>query len=218
MLSMKVSNLFERHLIYSFTKRVLLLIITLAFLNCSENRFESKEELLTFIKDENNNYVQQKSVNGFVFKLQYRPTDLLVLQELSNTEFTLEKVNQLRNKYDKQIYFNLSISKNNKELLSATPKNRNEFNTMVNQLTFGMGENVHLFTNQKDTLKLIDFVYPRMYGMSRSTTIMFVYSFEEEKLKQEYLNFTINDLVISTGEVKFKIETDKIKNEPSLSF
>ena len=162
----------------------------------------------------------------------YRPTDLLVKQELGDkvTErgslslstplktglVEVSRSEELRKKYNKYLYFNLSMSINNQELLSVAPKNRNEFGVMVNQLAFGMGEKVHLYTQSKDTLELADFIYPRMYGMSKATTIMFVYPRDKDALKDEYLNFTIEDLGLYTGEVKFKIDTEKIKNEPQL--
>ncbi len=81
-----------------------------------------------------------------------------------------------------------------------------------------MRDKVHLFTQSKDTLEMADFIYPRMYGMGRSTTIMFVYPKDKQKLQEDYLNFTIEDLGLYTGEVKFKIETEKIKKEPQLAF
>ena len=87
---------------------------------------------------------------------------------------------------------------------------------MVNQLAFGMGQKVNIFSQEKDTLTLLDFVYPRMYGMSRSTDILFVYPRTKQDLKHDYLNFTIEDLGLYTGEVKFKIPTKIIKNEPKL--
>ena len=149
----------------------------------------------------------------------YRPTDLLVKQELENTGFKHVDVEELRTKYEKYLYFNLSMSKNGKELLSTAPKNRNEFGTMVNQLAFGMQDKVHLFTETRDTIEMADFIYPRMYGMSRATTIMFVYPREEENLAKEMdLTFTIEDLGLFTGDVKFKINTENIKHEPKLSF
>ena len=115
------------------------------------------------------------------------------------------------------MYFNLSMSINNQELLSTAPKNRNEFGAMVSQLAFGMGEKVHLYTPSKDTLEIADFIYPRMYGMSKATTIMFVYPRDKDAINEDYLNFTIEDLGLYTGEVKFKVETEKIKNEPKLA-
>src|SRR5690606_33729236 len=145
--------------------------------------------------------------------LAYRPTDLLVNQEIDSDEISEDMVEELRDKYKNYLYFNLSISKNNQELLSTTPKNRNEFGAMVNELAFGMRDNVNLYTKSKDTIDMIDFVYPRMYGMSRTTTIMFVFPREEEHLNEDFLNFTVEDIGLFTGEVKFKIASVIIMNE-----
>jgi hypothetical protein len=87
---------------------------------------------------------------------------------------------------------------------------------MVNQLAFGMGEKVHLFTPKKDTLNLLDYNYPRIYGMGGATNMLFIYYRDEKYLQDEYLNFTIQDLGTYTGEIKFKISSDKFKNEPKI--
>jgi len=197
---------------------ICLMVISFLFISaCSNKTFNDEKELIEYIKDESNGYIQHKTVNGVDFTLMYRPTDLLVKQELGDS-INKDRVKQLRSKYNKYMYFNLSMSKNNQELLSTAPKNRNEFGAMVNQLAFGMNDKVHLYTQSKDTLEMTDFIYPRMYGMSRATTIMFVYPREKKALQEDYLNFTIEDLGLYTGEVKFKIVTNKIKNEPQLNF
>ncbi|PQJ81025.1 hypothetical protein BTO18_14430 [Polaribacter porphyrae] len=193
----------------------LLIITVLCFFSCSTKSFNTKEEMWGYLKNKDNGYLQSKNINGYDFSLIYKPTDLLVEQELGEDR-SKQKIKELRDKYKNQIYFTLSMSRNNKELLSTTPKNRQEFGAMVNQLAFGMREKVHVFTQQKDTLELLDYNYPRMYGMSQSTTMLFVYPRDESYLKEETLNFTIQDLGTYTGEVKFKIETDKIKKEPNL--
>jgi hypothetical protein len=196
------------------------LILAFAFvflISCHTNTFSSEKELIDYMQDEANGYKQSKTVNGIDFTLVYRPTDLLVHQELGDSS-SKDKIEALRNKYNNYLYFNLSMSKNNQELLSTAPKNQNEFGAMVNQLAFGMREKVHLFTQSKDTIEMSDFIYPRMYGMSKSTTIMFVYPREKDRLKSEFLNFTIEDLGLYTGEVKFKIDTKKIKSEPQIAF
>ena len=190
-------------------------MLVVVIVGCTNKAFKTEKELWTYLKDESHGYIQHKTVNGIDFSLSYKPTDLLVNQELDDNP-NKEKIKELREKYSKYMYFNLSMSKGNQELLSTTPKNRNEFGAMVNQLAFGMGDKVHLYTQQKDTLELLDFVYPRMYGMSRSSDILFVYPRDEESLNQEYLNFTIEDLGLYTGEIKFKVPTKYIKGEPKL--
>lgn len=206
---------------------VSLLIITIfCFYSCSNKTFETKEQLIEYLTDPENGYYQNKQVNGYKFSLLYKPTDLLVEQEIGSTsrdtesslEDRKEKVKVLREKYQNQMYFTLSMSRNNKELLSVTPNNRQEFGAMVNQLAFGMREKVFVYTQKKDTVEMLDYIYPRMYGMSKSTTMLFVYPKKEETLKEEYLNFTIHDLGTYTGEVKFKIKTKIIKKEPNLKF
>tara|TARA_B100000809_G_C15076712_1_gene508097 strand:+ start:524 stop:694 length:171 start_codon:yes stop_codon:yes gene_type:complete len=54
--------------------------------------------------------------------------------------------------------------------------------------------------------------------MSPTTNILFVYPKEEKYLKEAYLTIAIEDFGLNTGEVKFKIATDKIKEQPKLSF
>jgi hypothetical protein len=198
-------------------KKITILLLFIVFYSCSSKTFDKKQDLWTYLKNPDNGYLQQKNINGYDFSLLYKPTDLLVAQELGEDK-SKEQRTALREKYQKQLYFTLSMSRNGKELLSTTPKNRQEFGAMVNQLAFGMGEKVHLFTQKKDTLELLDYNYPRMYGMSQSTTMLFVYPRDEKQLREETLNFTIQDLGTYTGEVKFKIETYKIRNEPRLKF
>lgn len=193
------------------------LICLVLLFSCNQKTFNTEEELISFIQDETNGYKQQKMINGVNFSLLYRPTDLLVKQEISDKKVTKEELKELKNKYKKYIYLNLSMSKNNQELLSTIPKNRNEFGQMVNQLAFGMRDRVHVFNQSKDTLEMVDFVYPRMYGMSKSTSIMFVYPRDKEKLQDDYINFTVQDIGLYTGEVKFKIDIEKIENEPQLA-
>ncbi len=198
-------------------KQILILISLMLITSCGQKSFDTEEEMWEYLKNEENGFYHKKSVNGINFSIIQRPTDLLVKQELGD-EKNKKKIKELRKKYEKYLYLNLSMGKNNKELLSAVPRNRNEFGAMVNQLAFGMGEKVHLYTKQKDTIELTDFVYPRLYGMTTATTIMFVYPREKKLLETEYLNFTIEDLDLYTGEVKFKLPVKNIINEPKLTF
>ncbi len=186
--------------------------------SCNANSFDNETQMFAYLRNESNGYTQHKTINGVDFTLMYRPTDVLVKQELGNIVADAKEINELRSKYGKYMYFNISMSKNSQELLSVAPKNRNEFGAMVNQLAFGMQDKVHLFTETKDTLEMADFIYPRMYGMSKATTIMFVYPRDEKKLTEGYLNVTIEDLGLFTGEVKFKIPIDKLIKEPQLIF
>ncbi len=198
--------------------RILVLLVFIGLLNsCSKQTFKNKKELQSYIQDKDNGYLQEKTINGVQFSLLYRPTDLLVAQELE-AESNKDDIEKLRKHYQKYLYFNLLFSVDDKELLSTVPKNRNEFGEMVNTLAFGMNDKVHLFTKAKDTIEMADYIYPRMYGMSNSTSMMLVYPRNKEQLEGKNLSLTIEDLGTSTGEVKFKIPIQIINNELKLSF
>lgn len=202
-------------------KKLLCLFLGVLVSSSCSKRFDTEEELWAYVKDPEHGYFQKKTVNGYDFSLLYKPTDLLVAQELPkdlDKEAQAQKVRELREKYNKYLYLTLSISKDNKEVLSTAPKNRQEFGTMVNQLAFGMSDKVHLYTQKKDTLPLLDYIYPRMYGMGGATNILFVYPRDEKYLQDQNIHFALQDLGIYTGEVRFKIENDRIKKELKLNF
>lgn len=195
----------------------LLLLIVMLFSSCRNESFDNAEELAAYIADEENGYCYKKEVNGVNYMLQYRPTDLLVQLEMGDS-ISEPMIQELRDKYNKYMYFNLTMSLNDKELLSNVVRDKQQFGQMVNDLAFNMDAKVHLYTPDKDTLEMADFVYPRMYGMTNASTILIVYPKDKEFLLEDYFNFTIEDLGLDTGEVKFKIITKPLRNEPIIRF
>lgn len=197
--------------------RLLVPLFLLFFISSCTKSFETQEEMNDYIQDEDNGYIYKKTVSDVDYVLQYRPTDVLVKQELGDKTDPAQ-VEKFREQYHKYMYFNLSMSKNNQELLNGVAQDKAKFGQMVNDLAFGMEEKLHLYTPAKDTLALSDFIYPRMYGMSSSTSIMIVYPRDEKHLKQDYLNFVVEDLGLATGDIKFKLNTKALINEPQLVF
>ncbi len=184
---------------------------------CGPKSFDSKDELLAYLKNTDNGYHFQKSVNGIDYSLTYRPTDLMVSQFVQNRNAN-KRINQLRKKYRDYLYFNLSMSVNGRELLSQNLGSRAKFGTMVNQFSFGMAEKVHLISQSRDTLPLLDYVHPRTYGMGTGTEMLLVYEKNSVTMEQAYMLFTIKDLGFNTGEISFKIDPEKIKQQPLLNF
>lgn len=183
-------------------KLLIIILLSLFFWSCGPKEFDSEEELWSYIKNPDNGYFQKKSVNGVDFSLLYKPTDLIIAQELRNEDATKEEIDSLRNKYGPYAYFNLSMSRGNQELLNSVAGDRNQFGKMVNTLAFGMKNKIHLYSREKDTIPIIDYVYPRMYGIGNNTSILLVYSMDEVK-KYTHLNLTTEDLGFGTGDINF---------------
>ncbi len=198
--------------------RLLVVLIAVVSLNsCSQKSFENRDDFISYIKDPESGLVQTKNINGLEASLMYRPTDLMVSQELDGGA-SINKIQELRDRYKDFHYFNLNLSLYGKEVLSVAPNSQREFGAMVNQLSFGMEENIHLYTDKKDTIPMTDYIYPRMYGMSGSTTLILVFPKTKKTMESEHLTLAIEDFGLSTGEVKFKISNKVLENEPMLSF
>jgi len=195
---------------------VALLCLTLALCSCSSKSFKDKKTLTLFLQDKDNGYSSYKSINEIDFNVMYRPTDLLVEQELMES-FTLEEIDGLREKYKNHIYFNLSISKNNQEILSNFSRDRNRFGKMINELAFGMEDKLNLVTETRDTVSMTDFIYPRLYGLSPTTTILIVYPREEVLQGGASFKIVLKDMGLGTGDVSFRFKTNLIEKDPQLN-
>ncbi len=186
-------------------------------ISCNQKTFGTQEELLTYLQNEENGYLHKNTIHGIDISVMYRPTDLLVFQELGDT-ITVGKIEELRNKYNKHLYFNLSFSHSNQELLSVLPKDRNEFGQLVNRLAFGMEGTMYLLSSKKDTLQMVDYIYPRLYGMSNATSMMAVFPREDKALSGDFFHFIIQDFGLSTGELRFKFLLSLLNDEPKIKF
>ncbi len=202
-----------KHLLYVLT----LSTLWLCFASC-EKEAMSERELLAFVqKDENGLEKNRKSGNASI-DLTYRPTDLLVAQELSIADRENDSIiNQLRNKYDKYFYFVLSISVDEDEILSSNMWHSGQFGEMVQKLAFRMGDYIQLHTSEQKSIPLADYVYPRMYGLSKSTDMLLVFP-KEEIQEAEWIKITLKDFGLDIGNTHFKYNMDNLISCPKIDF
>ncbi|GMN06258.1 hypothetical protein MTsPCn5_16470 [Croceitalea sp. MTPC5] len=198
------------------SKGIFCLAILFSTSGC-QKKFDSEKELWSYVKDVENGYSHEKKIGNLKYTLTYRPTDVLVKQTLTNN-YDKNTIDSLRKKYGEYLYFNLSMSANNQELLNSKAGNKNNFGAMVNQLAFEMHNKIYLVSKSRDTVPLADYIYPRMYGMSNNTNILLVYPKDRALFENEFFHFTVQDLGFFTGEVGFKVPTKPILEEPRLTF
>lgn len=194
--------------------KFLFIIVSLTFLSCNQKAFNSKESFLEYLQDVENGYNQKEKINSVDFSLMYKPTDLIILHEVEvNNKINIDS---LRNEYDKYLYFNLSISFNNQELLKSTTKEN--YISLLNQLAFGMKDKIYLETRKKRIIPLLDYIYPRTYEMGNSTSILLLFENDSLFENNDHIELVINDFGLNTGRIKFNIDSKKILNQPKYTF
>ena len=188
--------------------KVPIILILVVIIGSACNKTLTPKELISYVNNPDNGLVHEKEINGIKLKLAYKPHQLLAFQEIMAIDsLTKVKEREITKRYNQQHYFVLSISQGGKEILSSAA-DRQRFSQLVSQFAFGMGQKITLTTAENDTLTLLDFHYPRMYGMAPSTDILFV--FEKEKQKTKSLIFYIDEFGLRTGNTRFKIHTQDI--------
>jgi len=178
----------------------------------------NEKELREYISDESNGLSQSTIVDGVEINVKYKPTSLLILQEnRGSIVIPSKEYDKLNQKYSNYHYFTLSLSKNNKEALYANSHAYSQFSELVQTLSFRMPVHTNLTTSESDTVEVLDYVFPRTYGMGAATSLLFV--FDKEKIQNdEWLQFNLAEFGMGLGRQSFRFRLEDIDDLPQLKF
>jgi hypothetical protein len=199
-------------------KTLLILIFALApcLFGCAPSEVQTVEELNKFIQEPDNNLVQQVDINDYKFSVAYRPTDLLIYQEVGNDPTSRIVLDNLQKKYSSYYHFILSISKKGKEALNPA-EGMGQYRELVQVLSFRMNEFVTMTTSSQDTIPVGDFILNRTYGISQSTDVLFVFNKERGK-GRDWVQFNLNEFGLRAGNQRFRFKVSDLESVPRLKF
>ena len=202
----------------AFYNKYLLLYLYVVVIGLSCKRSISEEALISYVINTDHGLIQVKGLNDVQIRVYYRPSDLLVAQELKAKGMVNDSLIKLyQGTYGNNLYFTMSIMKGGGEVLSSYSGNQQDYGAMVQQLAFGLDKKVVLTSSVGDTLQLLDYIFPRTYGYTPTTDLLFV--FDRKKLdKSEWISLKLEDFGLSTGDLRFKFYTKDIKRVPNLKF
>lgn len=178
------------------------------------SRTVNQDKFLEYVNNPDKGLLHEREINGVQLNIAYKPTALVAHNELwHNDSLTETDIHSTLERYAPYHYFQVSISQGGKEILSHA-SDKQKFGMLVNQFAFGMGEDAFLITAEQDTLPLVDFIYPRYFGMAPSTDILFAFKREENPTEQ--LRFELGDFGMSTGSTRYKFDTKDINKSNSI--
>lgn len=193
---------------------ILFLSVALA-IGCKPKTFSTEKELIAYLQEEGNGLKKTNEVGDYKITVTYRPTDLLVLQEVGEKP-TDEAIEKAKSKYQNYYYFILSLSKSGKEALDQS-QGFGQYSEMVQKLSFRVPEFVNMTTSANDTIPVADFILNRTYGLGNSTDILVV--FNKEKAKgQEWVQFNLNEFGMNLGNNRIRFRVSDLQNCPRLLF
>ncbi len=213
-------GVFQSYLSNSFRSLntiLLMVLCCIVFQSCHKKVFKTKQDLLAYVVEEKHELTKHKQINGVDFVLTYRPTDLLVAQEIQIGQ-EQNQIEKLRDKYSGYMYFNLSMSYKNREVLTAALRDRSKYQHVLKNLAFNMRNKIKIYNKEGETFPLADCIFPRMYDLDGKNTLLLVVKRDEQLLKTDSFKITLKDIGLYTGEVTFKVPSRAILQQPSISF
>jgi hypothetical protein len=177
----------------------------------------SESELARYVSQDDH-LTKTASSDQITLQVTYKPTDLLVAQELKNVNSpTIAQVNEARNKYKDHYYFILSFHNGDNEVLNSPLLGQSNFTELLETMSFKMGEFVDLTTSRNDSIPVADYIFNRTFGFSNSTDLLFVFD-RTRAIDSEWIQINVDEFGLGMGNrsVRFNIRdlemTPKIYN------
>lgn len=190
---------------------VKLFVSLLLILCCCSSRPVSVKQIEEYITNEANGLKKTVQMDESTISIAYRPTDLIIQQEISDEHLSSLEVDSIKRKYSDYHYFVVNISRRGKEALRMV--DNDEYGELFQTMAFRMPQYVSLTTGS-DTILLVDYAIHPTYGASKSTDLMFVF----DKLNDsDWIQFNLNEFGLGLGNHRFRFMKRDLAMVPSLS-
>ncbi len=180
---------------------IYLALVLLITINTScGKRITSKEKLIEYINNPENGLQKTNQVGQIKTVLTYKPWQLMALGNKINKKVV--------EKYDDKLYFILSLSANNKELLRQLPYA--QYSEMVQVLAFRMNGFIDLVADNQKPEEPEECIFQQTYGMGFANNLLIVFK-KEKLLEADRIRLRIKEFGLNTGNLNYEIKTQDIK-------
>jgi len=202
------------------TKHIIFYILIIALASSCRPKVKTMAEYKAWFNDEKNGFVKEKYVKGLKIRVQYKPVDLMIVNELrAATAISEKELDSIKKEYGNSLYFMMEagyderekeqgndiIKENNTDYASYTEK--------VKILSFNLQNNVWLVSG-KDTVHSTLYHYERGYELGKKEAYLFAFP-NTLKFNNSHVIFVFYDELFNTGINNFQFDTNK-KNLPQL--
>lgn len=197
-------------------KFLLIISLVLSFSSCSNEL--SKNEYLKYLQDPENGLVKIVEINNIQIKCEYKPSDYVVLNQLSKqleTEKTITNTKDLLSEADDFItfYIKLSSTKEN-DFLKTDLLNKDQYYKRLNYYNSEI-ENDLILVQGKDTLQSNYTYLERNFGIGNESTLIVGFVKNKEKASENF-SLILNEQALNLGQIKFDFLSEKINKVPKV--
>lgn len=175
-------------------------------------------EYRAYLADPAHGLTHTREVNGATVSCAYRPTPLLVLQDLAQLPTaTPAQRDSLARAYAGKTYCALSLARNGGEIENALVNDPAAYQQMLAYLNTGIAADAYLATTPQDSVPALASMYLRQYGSTGKSTILLV--FDTRKLKPDQgFHLTVQAQRLGLGTLCFPFTARSLAALPALRF
>ena len=172
-------------------------------------------EYQAYVSDPAHGLTHSREVNGAVVTCTYRPTPLLVEQDLAHISSTPFILDSLAQAYAGKTYCALTLARDGGEIENATITDPTDYQQTLTYLNSGIAADTYLTTSPRDSVPALASMYLRQYGTTGHSTILLV--FDTSKLLPERgFKITLLGQRLGLGTVRFPFAARDLDALPEL--
>jgi hypothetical protein len=197
--------------------KYIVLLVTVVGVSCERTSFSDPDQLREYVVSGDYPFARTIVKNGVRFELRYVPTDYLMVPEYKDYESApsdsiLEELHRRRQSYAQSIYFQLSISREDKKdiVYSRLSSGYTEYSNWLQTLLFRLDERITLSTRAIEELPLDTYHMERNFGMMPSTQFLLLFPRNANGMDvldaSTPLVVRMEEFGLGTGTVRFEFE------------
>lgn len=204
---------------------ILLLVFTAIMQSACVQQVLQPRAYMTWVEDKNNGLKITESAGDYIFNLQYKPLDYIVLINERTDTIDRKKFDKDKEELKDMQYYTFSIApKNGKtEMLRSNLNYGEEYYQRVQYFSFHLKDDLYLIDGN-DSLPCLLCHFERSYDLTPNNKFLLAFPLsKKETSKRENGNkyasdktLIYQDKLLNTGIVKLEVTKNAIDNIPSV--
>ncbi len=163
-------------------------------------------------------FVKQKKIKEFNYKLKYLPIEFLISNELRDSSPSEEMVDSLKKNYEGMEYYELTLSIDDfkDETIKYNVADMQEYQNRLSYLSFSMQKDINIIQKNAQTAPCKLYHYERTFGIAPHAKVLIGFSKEDLNPQTTERTVVLNDNLFNKGLIKFNWSGSTLLETPKL--
>lgn len=173
---------------------------------------------LAYLADPTHGLTHTQEANGTTVTCSYRPTDLLVSQEMAAEETAVAPatLDSLHRTYAGKLYCTLALARDSAEIETSLIRDETALGQALSYLSQGIAHDVYLRgLGQPDSVTALAATYARQYGNTGRSTVLLVFPAPQLDVAQGF-TISYHDTQFGLGPLRFVFAAKALRDLPAL--